>query len=154
MSFADQWPCQRESGAICWRFMETTCVLIKPDAMRAHKIGEIIARFEKAGLVITNCKMISLEREVLAKHYAHLLDKPFYPEVEGFMQSSPVVALAVTGESAVTKVRTLAGPTNPAKADPGTIRADFGTDVMANAIHASDSLEAAEAELARFGLEG
>jgi nucleoside-diphosphate kinase len=132
--------------------METTCVLIKPDAMLAHKIGEIIARFEKAGLVITNCKMIRLERDVLALHYAHLLDKPFYPEVEAFMQSSPVIALAVTGPEAVTAVRALAGPTNPAKAAPGTIRADFGTDVMANAVHASDSPEAAVAELARFGL--
>ena len=132
--------------------METTCVLIKPDAMLAHKIGEIIARFEKAGLAITDCKMIALGKDVLAKHYAHLLDKPFYPEVEAFMQSSPVVALSVTGENAVTGVRTLAGPTNPAKAAPGTIRADFGTDVMANAIHASDSPEAAVAELARFGL--
>jgi len=132
--------------------METTCVLIKPDAMLAHKIGEIIARFEKAGLVITNCKMIRLERDVLARHYAHLLDKPFYPEVEAFMQSSPVIALAVTGPEAVTAVRALAGPTNPAKAAPGTIRADFGTDVMANAVHASDSPEAAVAELARFGL--
>ena len=69
--------------------METTCVLIKPDAMLAHKIGEIIARFEKAGLEITNCKMISLEKAVLAQHYAHIVEKPFYPEVESFMQSSP-----------------------------------------------------------------
>jgi nucleoside-diphosphate kinase len=73
--------------------METTCVLIKPDAVLAHKIGEIIARFEKAGLEITNCKMLSLDPDVLARHYAHLLDKPFYPEVEGFMRSSPVIAL-------------------------------------------------------------
>jgi nucleoside-diphosphate kinase len=133
--------------------METTCVLIKPDAVLAHKIGEIIARFEKAGLEITNIKMLSLSPEVLALHYAHLLDKPFYPELEAFMRSSPVVALAVTGDRAVTAVRTLAGPTNPAKADPGTIRADFGKDVMANAVHASDSLEAAVAELERFGLK-
>ena len=132
--------------------METTCVLIKPDAMLAHKIGEIIARFEKAGLEITNCRMLSLQSDTLAQHYGHLLSKHFYPEVQAFMQSSPVVALAVTGPSAVTAVRTLAGPTNPAKADPGTIRADFGTDVMANAVHASDSPEAAVAELARFGL--
>jgi nucleoside-diphosphate kinase len=133
--------------------METTCVLIKPDAVLAHKIGEIIARFEKAGLEITNCKMLSLPRDVLATHYGHLLDKPFYPEVEAFMQSSPVIALAVSGHNAVTAVRALAGPTNPAKADPGTIRADFGTDVMANAVHASDSPEAAVAELARFSLQ-
>jgi nucleoside-diphosphate kinase len=96
--------------------------------------------------------MLSLDHKTLALHYAHLLDKPFFPEVEAFMQSSPVVALAVTGDDAVAGVRALAGPTNPAKAAPGTIRADFGTDVMANAIHASDSPEAAAIELARFGL--
>jgi nucleoside-diphosphate kinase len=132
--------------------METTCVLIKPDAMLAHRIGEIIARFEKSGLEITGCKMLTLDRDVLARHYSHLVDKPFYPEVQAFMQSSPIIALAVSGDNAVTFVRTLAGPTNPVKADPGTIRADFGTDVMANAIHASDSQEAAAAELVRFGL--
>jgi len=133
--------------------METTCVLIKPDAMLAHKVGEIIARFEKAGLKISNLKMLTLAPEVLASHYAHLLDKAFYPELEGFMRSSPVVALALAGDNAVAAVRALAGPTNPAKADPGTIRADFGTDVMLNAVHASDSPEAAVAELERFGLK-
>jgi len=133
--------------------METTCVLIKPDAVLAHKIGEIIARFEKAGLEITNLKMLTLAPQVLAQHYSHLVDKAFYPELEGFMRSSPVVALAVTGDNAVAAVRTLAGPTNPAKADPGTIRADFGTDVMLNAVHASDCLEAAVVELERFGLK-
>ena len=133
--------------------METTCVLIKPDAVLAHKIGEIIARFEKAGLKISNLKMLTLTPEVLASHYAHLLDKAFYPELEGFMRSSPVVALALAGDNAVAAVRVLAGSTNPAKADPGTIRADFGTDVMLNAVHASDSPEAAVAELERFGLK-
>jgi nucleoside-diphosphate kinase len=133
--------------------METTCVLIKPDAVKAHKIGEIVARFEKAGLVITNCKMMSLQSSTLADHYAHLVQKPFYPELESFMQSAPVVALAVTGDNVIAAVRTLAGPTNPEKADPGTIRKDFGTDVMLNAVHASDSPEAAIAELARFGLK-
>jgi nucleoside-diphosphate kinase len=130
--------------------MQTTCVLIKPDAMRAHLCRLIIARLEKAGLEITGCKMLWLDSEILAEHYAHLLQKPFYHEVEAFMQSSPIIALALTGENAVSKVRALAGATNPAKAEPGTIRADFGADVMANAIHASDSPEAAESELERF----
>ena len=133
-------------------FMETTCVLIKPDAMRAHHIGAIIDRFERAGLAITDAKMISLDAAVLAEHYAHIVDKPFYPEVEEFMRSAPVLALAIAGDGAVAKVRTLAGATNPEKADPGTIRKDFGTDVMVNALHASDSVEAAEAELVRFGV--
>ena len=132
--------------------METTCVLIKPDAMRAHHIGQIIDRFERAGLAIPGAKMISLDPGVLAEHYPHIVSKPFYPEVEEFMRSAPVLGLAVSGEGAVAKVRALAGATDPAKADQGTIRKDFGTDVMVNAIHASDSVEAAEAELARFGV--
>lgn len=132
--------------------METTCVLIKPDAMKARRIGEIIARFERAGLEITSCKMLVLTSEMLNQHYEHLLAKPFYGELEEFMQSGPVMALAVTGPDAVATVRNLAGPTNPTSADPGTIRADFGTDVMLNAVHASDAPEAAEAELSRFGL--
>ena len=130
--------------------METTCVLIKPDAMKARHIGAIIDRLEKAGLEITGCRMLTLEPQTLAEHYAHILQKPFYPEVETFMRSAPVIVLAVAGEGAGAKVRTLAGPTDPKKADAGTIRSDFGTDVMVNAIHASDSVEAAEAELARF----
>ena len=133
--------------------METTCVLIKPDAMRAHHIGQIIDRFERAGLAITACKMFSLDASMLAQHYAHILQKSFYPEVEEFMRSAPVLGLAVSGEGAVAKVRALAGATDPKRADAGTIRADFGTDVMVNAVHASDSLEAATAELARFGVK-
>ena len=132
---------------------ETTCVLIKPDAMRARHVGAIIDRLERAGLAVTGCRMFTLDKATLAQHYAHIVSKPFYPEVEEFMHSGPIIALAVSGEDAVAKVRTLAGATNPEKADAGTIRKDFGTDVMVNAIHASDSLEAAEAELARFGVQ-
>ncbi len=132
---------------------ETTCVLIKPDAMRARHVGAIIDRLERADLAITGCRLFTLDKATLAEHYAHIVSKPFYPEVETFMHSGPIIALAVTGEDAVAKVRALAGATNPEKADPGTIRKDFGTDVMVNAVHASDSLEAAKAELARFGVQ-
>ena len=120
---------------------ETTCVLIKPDAMRARHVGAIIDRLERADLALTGCRLFTLDQRTLAEHYAHIVDKPFYPEVEEFMHSGPIVALAVPGA------------TNPDKAEPGTIRKDFGTDVMVNAVHASDSLEAATAELARFGLQ-
>jgi nucleoside-diphosphate kinase len=99
---------------------------------------------------ITGCKMLWLDSQTLAEHYHHLLNKPFHPEVEAFMQSSPVLALTLTGDDAVGKVCALAGAPNPTKAVAGTIRADFGTDVMASAIHTSDSPEAAEAELTRF----
>lgn len=133
-------------------FMETTCVLIKPDAMRARHVGEIITRFEQANLAVTGARYLTLDRQMLADHYAHIVQKPFYPEVEEFMQSAPVLALAISGENAVAAVRALAGATNPANAEPGTIRAVFGTDVMVNAIHASDSLEAATVELKRFGV--
>ena len=133
--------------------METTCVLIKPDAMRAHHIGAIIDRLERAGLAVTGCKMLTLNPSTLAEHYAHIVEKPFYPEVEEFMHSSPVLALAITGPDAVARMRELAGATDPKKAAPGTIRADFGTDVMINAVHASDSPEAAAAELTRFQVE-
>ena len=133
--------------------METTCVLIKPDAMRARHIGAIIDRLEKAGLAVTGCKLLTLDPQTLAEHYAHIVQKPFYPEVEAFMHSSPVLALAITGDGAVAQVRELAGATDPKKAAPGTIRADFGTDVMVNAIHASDSPEAAADELKRFQVE-
>ncbi len=132
---------------------ETTCVLIKPDAMRARHVGAIIDRLERADLAVTGCRMFTLDQRILAEHYAHIVNKPFYPEVEEFMHSTPIIALAITGEDAVAKVRKLAGATDPAKADAGTIRADFGTDVMVNAVHASDSLEAAKAELARFGVQ-
>ena len=131
---------------------ETTCVLIKPDAMSARHVGVIIDRLERADLAVTACRLFTLDKATLAEHYAHIVSKPFYPEVEKFMHSGPVIALAVTGTDAVAKVRTLAGATNPEKADAGTIRKDFGTDVMVNAVHASDSLEAAGAELVRFGL--
>ena len=132
---------------------ETTCVLIKPDAMRARHVGAIIDRLERADLTITGCRLFTLDQKTLAEHYAHIVDKPFYPEVEEFMHSAPVLGLAITGDDAVAKVRALAGATNPEKADAGTIRKDFGTDVMVNAVHASDSPEAAQAELARFGLK-
>ena len=132
---------------------ETTCVLIKPDAMQAHHVGAIIDRLERAGLAVSGCRMFTLDKQVLAEHYAHIASKPFYPELEEFMHSSPIIALGITGEDAVAKVRALAGVTDPAKADAGTIRKDFGKDVMVNAVHASDSPEAAKAELARFGVQ-
>ena len=132
---------------------QTTCVLIKPHPIRARHFGAIIDRLERAGLAVTGCRMFPLDQRTLAEHYAHIVDKPFYPEVEEFMHSAPILALAISGEDAVAQVRKLAGATNPEKADPGTIRKDFGTDVMVNAVHASDSLEAAKAELARFGVQ-
>jgi nucleoside-diphosphate kinase len=98
--------------------------------------------------------MIALSQEILREHYAHVADKPFYPEIENFMQSSPVIAIALAADQAVDKVRTMLGPTDSRKAEKGTIRGDFGTDMMVNVVHASDSPENAAAELKRFFRDG
>jgi len=130
--------------------MQTTLILLKPDCVAGRKVGEVLKRFEAAGFQIRGCKMFIATKELLREHYSHIADKPFFPEVETFMQSTPVVALALAGENAVEKVRALLGPTDSKKADKGTIRGDFGVDVMVNVTHASDSAENAEIELKRF----
>lgn len=98
--------------------------------------------------------MVQLEAAVLREHYAHLTSKPFYPEIENFMKSAPVIAIALEGENVVEKIRTMVGPTDSKKAEKGTIRGDFGVDVMVNIVHASDSLENAAIELKRFFKSG
>ena len=133
--------------------IETTLVLLKPDCLADRLCGNVINRFEAAGLEIVGCKMMLLVDDQLAEHYAHILARPFYPELKSFMQSSPVIALALSGENAVTLVRELMGPTDSRKAAKGTIRGDFGKDVMFNVVHGSDSPENAVAELKRFFAE-
>jgi nucleoside-diphosphate kinase len=130
--------------------METTLVLLKPDCVTKGHCGEVLQRFEKAGFRLRGCKMMRPGLELLREHYAHIAAKPFFHEVETFMQSSPVIAVALAADGAVEKVRALVGPTDSRKAAPGTIRGDFGVDVMINVVHASDSLETARVELARF----
>ncbi len=130
--------------------METTLILLKPDCVTKGLCGEVIGRLEKAGFKIRGCKMMQLNEDVLREHYAHIADKPFFPEIQRFMQSSPVIALAVAGDDVIAKVRDMTGPTDSTKAEKGTIRGDLGVDVMVNVIHASDSTESARAELARF----
>jgi nucleoside-diphosphate kinase len=130
--------------------METTLILLKPDCVTKGHCGEVLQRFEKAGFRLRGCKMMRLGVEILREHYAHIAAKPFFHEVETFMQSSPVIAVALAADNAVEKVRALVGPTDAKKAAPGTIRGDFGVDVMVNVVHASDSLDTARIELARF----
>jgi len=130
--------------------METTLILLKPDCVTKGHCGDVLQRFEKAGFRIRGCKMIKLGKDVLREHYAHIASKPFFPEVEQFMQSSPVIAVALAADGVIDKVRTLLGPTDSKKAAPGTIRGDYGVDVMVNVVHASDSLDAAKVELTRF----
>ena len=110
-------------------------------------------RFEEAGFNVFGLKMIRLSDEVLRDHYAHLADKPFFPEIQGFMQSSPVIALAMRGENAITRVRDMVGPTDSTVAEKGSIRGDFGQDKMRNVVHASDSVENGQTELKRFFLD-
>jgi nucleoside-diphosphate kinase len=129
---------------------ETTLVLLKPDCLAARRCGEVIARFEAAGFEIVGCKMMLLADNALAEHYAHVSDRPFYPQLKSFMQSSPVIILALSGENSVARVRDLIGPTDSRKAAKGTIRGDFGKDAMFNVVHGSDSPENAVAELKRF----
>jgi nucleoside-diphosphate kinase len=133
--------------------IETTLVLLKPDCLADRLCGEVISRFEASGLEIVGCKMMVLPDDILAEHYAHILGRPFYPELKAFMQKSPVIALALSGENAVARVRDLMGPTDSRKAAKGTIRGDFGRDVMFNVVHGSDSSENAALELKRFFLE-
>jgi len=130
--------------------METTLILLKPDCITKGHCGEVVQRFEKAGFRIRGCKMMRLDHKLLLEHYAHIAQKPFFPEVEEFMQSSPVIAMALQADGVVDKVRALLGPTDSKKATPGTIRGDFGVDVMVNVVHASDSLATAQVELVRF----
>ena len=130
--------------------VETTLVLLKPDCLAAKHCGDVLKRFEQAGLEIVGCKMVLLSDALLAEHYAHVADKPFYPALREFMQSSPVIVLALGGERAILQVRELIGPTDSRKAAKGTIRGDYGKDSMVNMVHASDSPENAAVELKRF----
>ncbi|MSR87245.1 nucleoside-diphosphate kinase [Candidatus Peribacteria bacterium] len=130
--------------------MQRTLILLKPDAVEKAFTGKVISRFEDAGFKIRGCKMVRLDPTVLREHYAHIADKPFYPEVEKFMGSIPVIALVLEGDDIVAKMRDMLGVTDSHKAAPGTLRAEFGVDQMVNVAHASDSPETAEKEVKRF----
>jgi nucleoside-diphosphate kinase len=134
--------------------MEKTLIIFKPDCMEERHVGNVLNRFEKAGFSIVGCKMTRLSPKILREHYAHVADLPFYPEIEKFMSSRPVIVMALQGQSVVAKVRDLLGPTDSRKAPKGTIRGDFGTEMMRNVVHASDSVENAKVEIARFFAPG
>lgn len=121
--------------------MEKTVVLIKPDGMQKKIIGQIIDRFERAGLSVVGLKMLNLSQELLETWYAHHKDKPFFKDLLEYMKSRPVVAMVLKGEKAVDRVRDLIGPTDSRKAQKGTIRGDFGEDIQKNVVHASDAPE-------------
>lgn len=130
--------------------VERTLSIIKPDAVGKNVIGEIITRFEKAGLQVVAAKMLQLDDSSAGGFYAEHKERPFYPDLIAFMTSGPVVVQVLEGEDAVALNRKLMGATNPAEAEPGTIRADFAKSIDANAVHGSDSPESAAREIAYF----
>ncbi|BCX89480.1 nucleoside-diphosphate kinase [Methylomarinovum tepidoasis] len=130
--------------------IERTLSIIKPDAVAKNVIGEIISRFEKAGLCIAALKMMKLTRQQAEAFYGVHRDKPFFDDLVEYMISGPVVVQVLEGENAIAKNRELMGATNPKEAAPGTIRADFADSIDANAVHGSDSPETAAQEIAFF----
>lgn len=130
--------------------MERTLVLVKPYGVQRGLIGKVIDRFERRGLRIIALKMLQMDEDLADRHYAPHVGKPFYPGLLEYMLSGPLVAMVVQGEDAVKTVRWLMGATDPAKAEPGTIRADYAVDVRRNLVHGSDSVESAAAEIPLF----
>ncbi|MEK7137105.1 MAG: nucleoside-diphosphate kinase [Patescibacteria group bacterium] len=130
--------------------MQRTLILLKPDAIKNKFSGKVIQRFENAGFRILGMKMVKPSAALWKKHYAHVADKPFYPDIASFMSSTPVIAMVLEGDNVVDRVREMLGVTDSRKAAPGTLRKEFGTDMMINVAHASDSLETAKKEITRF----
>jgi len=133
---------------------ERTFSIIKPDAVAKNVIGEIYARFEKAGLRIIAARMLHLSKEQAEGFYAVHRERPFFGELVGFMTSGPVMVQVLEGENAVARNREIMGATNPAEAAPGTIRADFASEITENAVHGSDAAETAADEIAFFFGDG
>jgi nucleoside-diphosphate kinase len=129
---------------------EETLLIVKPDAVRRGLTGEIIARIERKGLRIAEMRSMRIERALAERHYDEHRDKAFFGELVAFITSGDVVAARVVGEQAVSVVRTLMGPTDPASAPPGTIRGDFGVLITENLVHGSDSPGSAKRELDLF----
>lgn len=127
--------------------MEKTFVMIKPDGVQRNLVGDIIARFEKKGLKILAIKILFVNPETAAAHYAEHQGRAFYDDLVDFITSSPVVAMVLQGKNVVAQVRKMVGKTNPQEAEIGTIRGDFGLETGRNVIHASDSGESAEREI-------
>lgn len=130
--------------------VERTLSIIKPDAVAKNVIGEIYSRFEKAGLQIVAAKMVHLSQAQAEGFYAEHKERGFFPDLVAFMTSGPVMIQVLEGENAIAKNRELMGATDPKKAEPGTIRADFAQSIDANAVHGSDSPASAEREVAYF----
>lgn len=129
---------------------EQSLIIIKPDAIQRNLVGEIIGRFERKGLKLIGMKMMYLNDALLAEHYAHVADKPFFPRIQKFMKSAPVIVIALEGAGGVAAIRTIVGPTKSFEAAGGTIRGDLAMSMQSNVVHASDSAENGTAEIVRF----
>lgn len=129
---------------------ERTYIMLKPDCIKRGLMGEVISRIEKKGYRIIDVKMMNLDEKILREHYAHIADKPFFPEIVSYMTSGPVLGMIVEGENAVKGMRILMGATKFEDAAAGTIRGDYAFCTIENLIHGSDSIENAEIEIKRF----
>jgi nucleoside-diphosphate kinase len=130
--------------------MERTLIILKPDAVQRGLIGRILTRFERRGLRLAAMKLMQITPELAARHYAIHKDEPFYPGLIEFITSGPVVVAVIEGEGAIDIARNTMGATNPAQAEPGTIRADFGTEIGRNVVHGSDGPDTAGFEIPLF----
>ena len=129
---------------------ENTLLIVKPDCVRRALTGEILRRIEAKGLRIAEMKMMRIDPELAEEHYGEHREKPFFGDLVSFITSGPVVVARLEGEQAISVLRTMMGPTDPAAAPPGTIRGDFGTIITENLVHGSDSPASAERELKLF----
>jgi nucleoside-diphosphate kinase len=130
--------------------MEKTLIILKPDCMNKKLAGTVLERLQRGGFQIAACKMMQLTDGLLKEHYSHIADKPFFPEIATFMKSHPVIILVLQGKNVIKRTRQKLGITDSSEAEAGSIRGDYGSDKMNNIAHASDSPEAAEAEIKRF----
>jgi len=129
---------------------ERTYIMLKPDCVERKLMGEVISKIEKKGYKITNIKMMHLNEEILREHYAHIADRPFFPDIVKYMTRGPVVGMIVEGENVVKGMRILMGATKFEEAAAGTIRGDFAMSTAENIVHGSDSPENGEIEIKRF----
>lgn len=127
--------------------IEQTFVMVKPDGVQRGLVGEIVGRFEKKGLKLTGAKLMQVTTSLAQEHYAEHKERPFFQDLVSFITSSPVFAMVLEGENAISTARTMMGKTNPAESAPGTIRGDYGLTIGMNIIHGSDSSESAAREI-------
>ncbi|AKO93967.1 nucleoside-diphosphate kinase [Priestia filamentosa] len=130
--------------------MEKTFIMVKPDGVQRNIVGDVVTRFEKKGFQLVGAKLMHVSEDLAKEHYKEHKEKPFFGELVDFITSSPVFAMVWEGENAVTVARKMLGKTNPAEAEVGTIRGDYGLQVAKNVVHGSDSNESATREISLF----